>query len=46
MRRPRSIRTRRRLTRACSGGVFSGYWLVSSTDVVQVLCGWRVKACR
>jgi len=27
-------------------GVFSGYRLVSATEVVQVLCGWRVKARR
>jgi hypothetical protein len=32
-----------RLQRA---GVFSGYWLASITEVVQVLCGWRGVARR
>jgi hypothetical protein len=27
-------------------GVFGRYWLVSCTGVMQVLCGWRVKARR
>ena len=27
-------------------GVFGRYWLVSATEVMQVLCGWRVKARR
>ena len=27
-------------------GVFSRYWLVSATEVMQVLCGWRVEARR
>jgi hypothetical protein len=27
-------------------GVFSRYWLVSATEVMQVLCGWRVMARR
>jgi hypothetical protein len=37
---------RHRLTRACSAGVFGRFWLVSATEVMQVLCGWRVKARR
>jgi hypothetical protein len=27
-------------------GNFGGYWLASSPEVVQVLCGWRVVARR
>ncbi|MGD0992294.1 MAG: hypothetical protein ABR998_07465 [Gemmatimonadales bacterium] len=26
--------------------VFGRYWLVSATEAMQVLCGWRVKARR
>ena len=27
-------------------GWLSRYWLVSATEVMQVLCGWRVKGRR
>ena len=38
-----------RLTSACSGRAFAalaGDWLVSATEVMQVLCGWRAVARR
>ena len=38
-----------RLTSACSGRALAArgvVWLVSATEVVQVLCGWRAVARR